>query len=236
MFKNLKYKLQKAAYLGVSWVCRKEYKTQKFVRFNERPVEFAFLFRVFSNLYPQRVLDIGTGKTALPHLMRNCGALVTAADNITDYWPQGMINRHYHILDDDITKTRLKESYDLITCISVLEHIEDHQTAVQNMIKLLKPGGHLVLTCPYHEREYQPNVYQLPDSSYGQKYAFITQSFSRNELNHWLEKSGGVLIEQEFWQFWEGKHWTVGQQQIPPKKVQSEDRHQLTCLLIQKPE
>lgn len=107
-----------------AYLNRQEFEGQEFTRFNERPVEFAFVFRVVAETYPKKILDVGTGTTALPHLMRNCGALVTATDNVRDYWAEGMVNRHYHVLDDDITQTRLAGRFDLVTCVSVLEHIE----------------------------------------------------------------------------------------------------------------
>ncbi|HEY5973324.1 MAG TPA: methyltransferase domain-containing protein [Geobacteraceae bacterium] len=39
-------------------------------------------------------------------------------------------------------------SFDLITCVSVLEHIPDDRQAVATMWNLLRPGGRLVLTFP----------------------------------------------------------------------------------------
>jgi 2-polyprenyl-3-methyl-5-hydroxy-6-metoxy-1,4-benzoquinol methylase len=212
----------------------REFRRQKFLRFNERPVEFGFVFRKVAEIYPLHILDVGTGTTALPHLMRNCGCLVTAVDNVRDYWSFGMSNRHYHIIDDDITNTRLKGPFDMVTCISVLEHIEKHDDAIRNMFSLLKPKGHLILTCPYTEKSYVRNVYELPGSSYGQGAPYVTQSYSRNELNRWVEANKASIVEQEFWQYWDGEYWTIGKQIIPPKKVSAADEHQLTCVLFQK--
>jgi 2-polyprenyl-3-methyl-5-hydroxy-6-metoxy-1,4-benzoquinol methylase len=217
-----------------AWVCKWEFEHQAFTRFNERPVEFAFVFRKLGEIYPRNILDVGTGTTALPHLMRNCGSLVTATDNVRDYWPAGMFNRHYHIVDDDIRNTRIIDKFDLITCISVLEHIEDSHAAVRNMFTLLNPNGHLILTFPYNEKNYVRNVYELSGSSYGQGEPYITQSYSRTELNRWLQENQGVIIEQEYWQFWDGSHWTVGSQIIPPKKVSAEDKHQLSCIHLKR--
>ena len=225
---------QKVLNFGPSLVTAREFRRQKFQRFNERPVEFGFVFRMMAQIYPLHVLDVGTGTTALPHLMRNCGCLVTAVDNVRDYWSFGMSNRHYHVIDDDITNTRLKGPFDMVTCISVLEHIEKHNDAMRNMFSLLKPKGHLVLTCPYTEKGYVRNVYELAGSSYGQGAPYITQSYSRNELNRWAEANEAAIVEQEFWQYWEGEHWTVGKQIIPQKKVSAADQHQLTCVLLQK--
>lgn len=218
----------------VQWKCRKEFESQTFTRFNERPIEFGFLFRKLGEIYPRTILDVGTGTSALPHVMRKCGFLVTATDNVRDYWHSGMFNRHYHVIDDDITDTRLSDTFDLITCISVLEHIQEPDDAVRNMFSLLKPNGHIILTFPYNERSYVRNVYELPGSSYGKEAPYITQSYSRSELGRWLEENEGTIVDQEYWQFWEGDHWTVGKQLIPPRRVIADDKHQHTCILIRK--
>ncbi len=234
MVKFVKNILRQLLNRYIKRICRQEFEAQIFTRFNERPIEFSFVFRKLGEIYPRNILDVGTGTTALPHLMRNCGFIVTATDNIHDYWPSGMLNRHYHLIDDDITDTHLSETFDLITCISVLEHIQKHETAVYNMFSLLKKNGHLILTFPYNEKSYVKNVYELPDSSYGKGLPYITQSFSRGELKQWLRENQGIIIDQEYWQFWEGNYWTEGNQLIPPRCVTEDDKHQLACLLIQK--
>jgi 2-polyprenyl-3-methyl-5-hydroxy-6-metoxy-1,4-benzoquinol methylase len=215
-------------------VCRIEFQHQAFSRFNERPVEFGFVFRKLAEIYPRTILDIGTGTTALPHLMRNCGFEVTATDNVRDYWTGEMVNRHFHIINDDITSTKLKKKFDLITCISVLEQIKDSDSAIRGMFSLLEPGGYLILTFPYNENRYCENVYKLPNSSYGKNATYVGQAYSRENLNHWLEQNGGKIIEQEFRQFWEGEFWTEGKQIIPPEVVSSGVSHHHSCLLIQK--
>jgi len=217
-------------------VCSREYNNQTFTGVNERPIEFAFLFRQLVKIWPEKILDVGTGMTSLPHLMRNCGFHVTATDNIKDYWPSGMVNRHYHVINDDITNSSLTETYDVVTCISVLEHIKEHRKAISSMYKLLTPGGRLILTCPYNEKQYAKNVYDLPESSVKEKYSFITQAFSRDDLNVWLADTSFKLIEQEYWDFFEGEYWTCGKRIIPPVSVEAHNRHQLTCILLQKPE
>lgn len=213
-------------------VIREECEDQRFARNNERAIEYAFLFRQIAALSPRRVLDVGTGVTALPHLIRTCGPVVTAIDNVRDYWPDGMTNRHFLVLDDDITDSRLSGPFDLITCISALEHMERANEAMRNMFRLLSPGGHVILTFPYSEHEFVPNVYELPDSSYGQDVPYFTRAYSRAELDRWLEESGATLVSQEFWQCWSGEHWTVGTALVPPRRVDVGDRHQLTCVVL----
>jgi SAM-dependent methyltransferase len=215
-------------------LCRKEHESQRFIWINERPIEYAFVFKQITRLYPRTILDVGTGTTALPHLMRNCGPCVTAIDNIRDYWPSGMFNRHYFVLSDDIRNSKLNTEFDLITCISVLEHIPESDQAVNGMFKLLKTGGHLVLTFPYNEKGYCANVYKLPNAGYGQDSPYICQAYSRDKLVGWLLGGRSRIIEQEYWQMFTGTYWTVGSRLLPARQVTVEDVHQLTCLLIQK--
>lgn len=218
-----------------SWVCRQEYRSQSFLGINERPVEYAFLFREVARRPPRSILDVGTGMTALPHLLRTCGAVVTAIDNVRDFWPSGMVNRHWHVLDEDIRAPHVRGPFDLITCISVLEHIPEHGAAVAAMLALLPPGGRLLITAPYTDHAYCPNVYDLPGSEvWGQpRPPYVTQSFSRRELDGWLA-AGARLVEQEYWQFYEGEHWTVGVRLRAPRQVARGDRHQIGCMLLER--
>jgi SAM-dependent methyltransferase len=54
--------------------------------------------------------------------------------------------RLHNSLIDDVSFDNA--SFDLITCISVLEHIPENDTAIIKMWDLLKPGGKLLLTLP----------------------------------------------------------------------------------------
>ncbi len=213
-----------------------EQKYPPFGNINERPIEYGFAHKCLSETCPVEVLDVGTGTTAWPHIMANCGFKVTAIDKIEGYWKEGFSNRHYNIIHDDITKTKITKKFDLITCISVLEHISNHKEAIKGMFRLLKPGGHLVLTFPYNEKQYVDNVYKLPDAGYGQDLPYITQVFSRKEIDAWLKENPGKIIDQEYYQVFSGDLWTFGERICPPLKVKREEKHHLTCILIQKTE
>lgn len=235
LFQPFKSIVQRIGTYSVRLICEQEYSNQTFTGINERPIEIAFLFRQLTKTWPQTVLDVGTGTTALPHMMRNCGFHVTATDNIRDYWPTGMTNRHFHVVNDDITNTKLTGTFDFISCISVLEHIRAHRDAMNSMFRLLNPGGRVVLTFPYNKNNYVENVYDLPESVVTEKYPFITQAFSRHELDTWLSDNPFELLEQEYWHFFEGEYWTCGSRVIPPRCVGPDETHQISCLLLGKP-
>lgn len=235
MINPLKSFIHKAGRSYIRKVCGSEADSQTFSHQNERPVEYGFALDALRVHQPKTVLDVGTGTTAWPALLRNCGFVVTAIDNVTDYWPEGMVNRHWTIADVDITQPNgfAARRFDALTCISVLEHIEDHQAAMRQMLSLLNPQGILVLTCPYNEREFSPNVYQRPDALYGQDAAYICRSYSSRELAGWLSL-GAALEKKALWRGFTGPVWATGAR-LPLEPAVLEDQpHQLGCFVLRK--
>jgi 2-polyprenyl-3-methyl-5-hydroxy-6-metoxy-1,4-benzoquinol methylase len=212
-------------------ITQAEYESQSFHRINERPIEYRFVFETIQEIGPRTVLDVGAGLSALPSLMRTCGPVVTAIDNVRDYWPQGMVNRHFYIRDEDATQS-ISGSYDLITCISVLEHIRDSGAAIDRMLHALNPQGRLVLSFPYNEHQYIPDVYALPGAGYGRELPYIAQVYSRAELNRWFRSA--TILKQEYWRVFSGPFWTFGEILRPPIETTSSELHHLTCLVVAK--
>ncbi|MFN7925514.1 MAG: class I SAM-dependent methyltransferase [Bryobacteraceae bacterium] len=231
----LKRVVHQAGRWYIRQICKSEEESQSFSVHNERPIEFRFALQALSEHRPKTILDVGTGTTAWPHLLRNCGFLVTATDNVRDYWPEGMVNRHWHVHDVDILKPDplAGKQFDAVTCISVLEHIRDQATAMRNMTALVKPGGHLILTTPYAHSTPDENVYRRPDALYGQTNPYPCRSHSKAEFEGWLAM-GLSLEKRELWQLFDGPVWATGKR-VPWQQAQSENElHQLGCFLFRK--
>jgi 2-polyprenyl-3-methyl-5-hydroxy-6-metoxy-1,4-benzoquinol methylase len=217
-------------------ICSNEFRHQVFSVHNERSIEYRFALQALGETRPRTVLDVGTGTTAWPHLLRNCGYVVTAVDNVRDYWPKGMVNRHWFVLDVDIVNPdgkKVAEKYDAITCISVLEHIEDHLRAIRNMGMLLKTGGLLILTTPFSHHNPDPNVYVRADALYGQDLPYICRSSSATELNQWLA-CDLKLESRELWRLFTGPVWATGQRCAWERAETESQPHQLGCFLLRK--
>jgi SAM-dependent methyltransferase len=56
----------------------------------------------------------------------------------------------------DVTTYADSRHFDLIICFDVLEHIVDWQSAVRQMVRLLSPGGRLVIHTPHRGRFQSP--------------------------------------------------------------------------------
>jgi 2-polyprenyl-3-methyl-5-hydroxy-6-metoxy-1,4-benzoquinol methylase len=230
-----KFLVRRAGQFYLRRICLAESQDQSFSHHNERSIEYAFALQMLGEIRPQSVLDVGTGTTAWPHLLRNCGYVVSSIDNVRDYWPSGMVNRHWSVLDVDILNPddRLRGPFDAITCISVIEHVEDHTRAVQNMVALLAPSGILVLTTPYSSQNPHPNVYNHPEALYGGDLPYICRSSSEAELRQWLD-AGLTLERLALWRLFTGTVWATGQRCKWERAETEEAPHQLGCFLFRK--
>ena len=136
--------------------------------------------------------------------------------------------------DDDIRCPRLDRKFDMITCVSVLEHIPQYDSAIASMAALLAPGGRLVFTFPYNETEYCENVYTLPGSNASGETQHTARAFSRKELNRWTSENGLTVVNQEYWRFFTGRFWTQGEWVCPPLPVGQEAQHQISCVVFER--
>jgi len=134
-------------------------------------------------------------------------------------------------LRDDITNPSIGGEFDAITCLSVIEHIQDHAAAIRGLRMLLSPGGHAILSFPYNERRFIDNVYALPGVSYGTEVPYICRVYSRRELDGWLAK-GFEIVRQEYYRIFSGDLWAFGERLSPPEKTDMNTPHHLTCVLL----
>lgn len=202
---------------------------------NERPVEYRYAFDQLVKARAHRVLDVGTGTTAWPALLANCGYQVTAMDSVDSYWTGAFSNRHWKIERRDITSPSVEGEFDAVTCLSVLEHIPDHRGAVRAMMGLLAPGGRLIITGPWNDTTYVEDAYQMPDAGYGRDAGFICRIYSEQQLAAWMTDTGASLESKELFRVFEGELWTQGARVRPPEAVSGDTPHHLACLTLVKP-
>ncbi len=240
---GLSYVLRKGYTKGVSaalspisrHILRVEFENQNpGPRPDSKPLQYAFALKALSHSQFQDVLDVGTGRSAWPALLAPCGYHLTAVDEMRGYWGGRFLNRHFYLLQDDITEFKSNEQFGIITCLYTLQHIREHARAVANMARLLKPQGILILTFPYNEERYVPNAYALPESGYGQDAPYICQICNRETLNDWAKQTDLELIEQRYYKVFTGDFWSVGTHLRPPEEVTVDQLHHLTGVVFRR--
>lgn len=103
-----------------------------------------------TNLQGKRILDVGCGGGILAESLSKAGATVTGIDLSSKalkvaelhQLESGTSVRYLTILAEDLAKEE-SQSYDVVTCMEMLEHVPDPSSVVQACAKLCKPGGHI---------------------------------------------------------------------------------------------
>ena len=101
---------------------------------------------IVQNLPRGKVLDVPAGEGALAARLIRAGFDV----NCCDLYPEIFRLEDVDIRQGDMGGTLPYDdsSFDYITCIEGLEHIENPQQAIREFSRLLKPGGHLIGSIP----------------------------------------------------------------------------------------
>lgn len=125
------------------------------------------------------VLDIGAGSCPYRHLFRHCDYKTHDFQQLQS--DQLLGKQGYGSIDyvSDITAIPVpQESFDVILCTEVLEHVPEPIEAVKEFARILKPDGRLLLTAPLGS-----GLHQEPYHFYG------------GYTPHWYQK---FLVEAGF--------------------------------------
>lgn len=107
------------------------------------------------DLHNLKVIDIGCGGGILTIPIARMGMTVHGLDpgekNIeiakkTSLEAQLNIEYHTDFLENITSLIEHKEQYDVVTCMEVLEHVQDYRLFLIHLCKLVKPGGLLFLS------------------------------------------------------------------------------------------
>lgn len=95
-----------------------------------------------------RVLDVGAGTAPYNHLFAHCNYETHDFEQYSGYkGPEGNYAKIDYV--SDITNIPvLNESFDVILCTEVLEHVPRPIDALAEMVRITKPGGRLLITAP----------------------------------------------------------------------------------------
>lgn len=104
---------------------------------------------------PRICLDVGCGEQPLRAELLEAGFQYVSFD--IEQNASGSVD-YLGAIDQPLPAALATLRFDLIVCTEVLEHVADWPTAFENLARLLKPGGQLLITCPHiwvpHEEPY----------------------------------------------------------------------------------
>jgi SAM-dependent methyltransferase len=102
------------------------------------------------------VLDVGSGNSWVAGSLYNKCKKVVSMDlsliNLQKGRSKYPFVNHYSILGDANNPPFKQDSFDCIIASEVIEHITEPQIFISSLIKLLKPGGKIIISTPYKEK------------------------------------------------------------------------------------
>ena len=120
----------------------------------EYPYVFNRVETIIKNRETSKILDAGSGITFFPYFLKSLypSMDVYCADNDTNLESiYQQINMHgpvqVNFSCSDLKKLPFAlEQFDVVYCVSVLEHTDDYAGIIEEFHKVLRPGGRLVIT------------------------------------------------------------------------------------------
>lgn len=117
-----------------------------------------FILKKISDVQSKRrLLDVGAGNGLFLKFFKSEGFDVSGYElehALVDKMHTDAELKGVSIAQADITRLEGKPLYDVVIASDVIEHIQEHEKAVQNLWKFVAPGGRLVITVPAHMHLY----------------------------------------------------------------------------------
>ena len=107
------------------------------------------------NIKNKKVMDAGCGHGILLYNLSKRGASCTGFDYSDRYIKETKKNfkklnvKNFKLIRGDLTKIHLPDnSFDIIFCLDVLEHIPSVEQAIKELKRVLKPNGRFIISAP----------------------------------------------------------------------------------------
>ncbi len=122
---------------------------------NNESVRVEWIEKTLKKIPPgSKILDAGAGEC---QFKRFCSHLKYVSQDFGQYTGEGNVGMQTGTWDNskldiisDITAIPVEDaSFDAVMCTEVLEHVPDPVAALKEMNRILKPGGHLLITAPF---------------------------------------------------------------------------------------
>jgi len=114
------------------------------------PLRLAHIERLAGGLAGKRVLDVGCGGGILAEAMAAKGAQVTGIDLAERALKVAQLHAievgsgvDYRLVSAEDLAAEAPESFDVVTCMEMLEHVPQPASVVAACARLAKPGGHV---------------------------------------------------------------------------------------------
>lgn len=133
------------------------------------------------------VLNAGAGEGLFTALLLENNGLLRLVEIDSSYGPymRELVDRRQSIVGGSLTAIPVQSStFNLVLCTEVLEHIADDAAALDEIRRVLAPGGWLLITVPTPPAIYDPN--------------HVREGYTATDLADMLRERGFEIIDTTF--------------------------------------
>jgi ubiquinone biosynthesis O-methyltransferase len=150
--------------------------------------KFELVANILKKYQVQNILDVGCGTGELALYLAEKGYTVTGIDMHEQFIQSAQNNKQKkqlptlpQFITADITRFKTTTQYDCVVSTDVLEHIEDDEAAIKNMLKALKPRGIIIIIVPALQ-----SLYGFHDTQIGH-YRRYTKKTLKDRVHLYIE-------------------------------------------------
>lgn len=146
------------------------------------------------------ILEIGSGTGNISQFFINDNADITVSDIRSNYCDvlrakflnvKGVIQLDLTHSNFDLEYGKYLGQFNSLFALNVVEHIKDHEVAIANCYKLLKPGGRLIILVPAYQ-----NLYNRFDAEL-EHY----RRYNREQLTDLFKKNQLKIVHSQYFNF-----------------------------------
>jgi SAM-dependent methyltransferase len=136
---------------------------------------------------PRTVLNAGGGEGLFSTLLLEQSGVMQLIEVDLSYgsYPRAEMDPRQRMVGASLTAIpALSGTFDLVLCTEVLEHIDDDAAAIDELLRVLAPGGWLLITVPTPPAVYDPN--------------HVREGYTAEALSGMLQLRGLEIVETKF--------------------------------------
>lgn len=149
-----------------------------------------------------KVVDVGCGDGALAGCLVKAGAVVTGVE--PDSVGRALANEAFARRGlagsfVDHLEALASDSFDVAVCSDVIEHVSQPAQFLLDLRRVVRPGGHVVVTTPIRLTEIPVDVHHVQEFFPSEFHALMAEYFDQVEIQQHIPLTGLLLY---YWRPW----------------------------------
>jgi 2-polyprenyl-3-methyl-5-hydroxy-6-metoxy-1,4-benzoquinol methylase len=148
------------------------------------------------NLQGKVCLEVGCARGTVSHFLRNEGGTWFHADTDRSNVAAAMAFVKEGVLQIPTNVLPFSDStFDVIVSLDYLEHVHDDRAAMNELFRVLKPGGHLLISTPTTGPAFVLNKIKPVIGLTLDKYGHVREGYDVKDLSQRLQKQGYNILD-----------------------------------------